>query len=456
MSAAPDETPRPETVRPGRSRRGRSGVSAFSTQMAAAMPHPWVTYAIVAANAAVFVVMVASGVSPVSPNTDVMFAWGADFGPSTARGEWWRLVTCTFLHFGGVHLALNLWCLCVAAPLAERLLGHGVFAVVYFFSAVLGSLTSIAWDPYAVAAGASGAVFGTYGALFACSLALRGKVPVTTFEHLRLSAVIFVLGNVVYGLAKQGIDHAAHVGGLLGGFAGTWMLCRPPVDSTPRSPLLRVDRRFVVALIAVLAVGVCAAAWRVDNSAFVRIQVAWEKMLQAEAAGRFDEALEHTDTMLALAPTDADLHCRRAYYLGSLGRHEEALAAADGAVALDATQATYHSNRAWSLAALSRHEEGVRAAEQALSLDPRLLIARYNLIDCLDELGHNEDLLREAKVVVEQDRGNVNAHTRHSWALRKLGRFPEALAAVEQALAIEPGHTWSLEQRSWLLQKLGK
>ena len=445
-------------------RRRRPSAAAFVAELTAAMPHPWVTYTIVAVNAVVFAVMVASGVSPIAPGVEELFAWGADYGPATAGGEWWRIVTCAFLHFGAVHLAANLWCLWVAGPLAERLLGHGVFTSVYLYSAIGGSLASLAWDPTIVSAGASGAVFGTYGALFACALRLRRIVPVAMFEHLRASAGVFVLFNVAYGMRGSNIDHAAHLGGLVAGIVGTWVLCRAPAEPTPHSPMLAVDWRMGFALVVAMAAGGGAVAWRVERSDIVRAERAalaawdrgWQDMDRAEAAGRFDEALAHNEALLAIAPAEPALHGRRGFHLGSLGRHADALSATDRALALAGTTAMRHSNRAWSLAALGRHEEGVRAARRALELDPGLALARFNLLDCLHELGRHDELLREAEVAVAQHGGSPPAHAWVGRALSNLERYAEALAAIDHALALDPGHAWAREHRAWLLQQLPK
>jgi hypothetical protein len=130
-----------------RTRRRRTSASGFASQLAAAMPRPWVSYALLGINAIVFLLMIATGVSAIDPTTPELLAWGADFGPWTVGGEWWRLVSNAFVHIGVLHLLLNMWCLQGVGPLAERLLGHGVFAVVYVFSGILGSLVSIAWNP---------------------------------------------------------------------------------------------------------------------------------------------------------------------------------------------------------------------------------------------------------------------------------------------------------------------
>ncbi len=124
-----------------------------------------VTRTIVIANVAIFGAMVANGMPFVESDGQMMLDWGANFGPMTMNGQWWRLVTCMFLHFGIVHLAMNMWILWGLAQVVERLVGSTGFAIVYMASGIAGSIASLAWYPVAVSAGASGAVFGTAGAL---------------------------------------------------------------------------------------------------------------------------------------------------------------------------------------------------------------------------------------------------------------------------------------------------
>ncbi|HEX5052853.1 MAG TPA: rhomboid family intramembrane serine protease [Planctomycetota bacterium] len=456
MDEPDHEPPEPAPPRTTRARRHRASAAAFVTRLAEGMPTPWVTWSIVAINVVVYAAMVAAGASPMSPSIEQLMTWGADFGPATMDGEWWRLVTNTFVHIGAVHLALNLWCLWGAGCLVERLVGHGTFLTLYVFAAVVGSLTSIAWAPEIVSAGASGAVFGTFGALYACSRALRRTVPDGLFEDLRLRVALFVGYNILYGLRNPAIDQAAHAGGLVAGFVGAALLCRARTGETARVPPLGVDRRLVPALVAVLALGVGLASWRVGSSDIGRLQALWEQKEHAVAAQRFDEALVHVDEMIAIDPDDGRWHGDRGWYLGMLGRTEEALRATERALASDDSDAVLHNNRAWLLGLLGRHDEAVRSAEQALTIDPKLLLAHHNLMVSLDALRRDEDYVRAAKAAVAVDENDVASLVHLCWAQRKLGHLTEALAAAEAALAIEPQHELAAQHRDWLRAQLGR
>src|ERR1700689_1631422 len=106
----------------------------------------YVTKALVAANILVFGAAGLAGAGFLVPNAQVLQAWGTNVGPLTTDGQWWRLVTSMFLHFGVFHLALNMWALYVGGRLAERLFGAWAFALIYFSSGLGGSLSSLLWN----------------------------------------------------------------------------------------------------------------------------------------------------------------------------------------------------------------------------------------------------------------------------------------------------------------------
>ena len=172
-------------------------VASFAASLRELTPRVFVTYGLVAINAVVFVWMLVSGVSPLDPEATVLVEWGANFAPLTTAGEWWRLLTATFLHIGVIHILFNMWVLLSAGPFAERLWGNGGFALLYVVSGLAGSLASTAWNPYLVSAGASGAIFGVFGGLLATLLLRQGAIPKESLAELRNSTLGFVGYNVV-------------------------------------------------------------------------------------------------------------------------------------------------------------------------------------------------------------------------------------------------------------------
>ena len=101
------------------------------------------TKLLVGINLLVFLGTLISGAGLWHSSNSVQLAWGANFGPATQDGEWWRLCSAMFLHFGVIHLTLNLWALWDAGQLVERMYGHARFAAIYFGSGLTGNLLSL-------------------------------------------------------------------------------------------------------------------------------------------------------------------------------------------------------------------------------------------------------------------------------------------------------------------------
>jgi len=175
------------------------------------------TLALIAVNVLVFVVMVIRGVSLVSPTAESVLAWGADYGPYTLGGQWWRLFTSMFLHFGIIHLFFNMLVLANIGMFMESLAGRVSYLILYVVAGIGGDAASLVWHPTTVSAGASGAIFGLYGGLLGFLVRHRNAIAPEALKSLRRGALTFVGYNIIFGLAP-GIDMAAHLGGLLTGF----------------------------------------------------------------------------------------------------------------------------------------------------------------------------------------------------------------------------------------------
>lgn len=213
----------------------------FWSQLFTRAPRPSGSMFLIAANAIVFVAMVASGVSPWSPSPQALTAWGGNDAALASTTEPWRLLTCMFLHGGIIHLAFNLYCIHRIGPLVERLYGTVPYLALFIFAGLLGSFTSAAWNPLGLSIGASGGVFGIVGALIPALVIHRKAMPPELLRSLR-SGVIAMIGiNAVIGWSIEIIDNAAHLGGLLGGVVAGFIVGRvfppPPVGAITQEDL---------------------------------------------------------------------------------------------------------------------------------------------------------------------------------------------------------------------------
>jgi rhomboid protease GluP len=172
--------------------------------------------------------MVATGVSFTHPTIRDVFTWGGDFAPATlGQHQYWRLLTSCFVHFGIVHIGMNMYVLYLIGPFIETVFGRVRYLLLYFIAGLAGSIVSVSVHPMAVGAGASGAIFGLYGAVFGFLLIRRRTLNPAAISSISKSAGIFVLYNVVYGSISGTTDLSAHIGGLLAGFLAGMLLVRP-------------------------------------------------------------------------------------------------------------------------------------------------------------------------------------------------------------------------------------
>ena len=177
---------------------------------------PICTIAFVMINVAVFL-----GLSMIGMTEDSAFMMehGAMYVPYLMEGErYYTLFTSLFLHFGFSHLMNNMVMLLVIGYSLEPEIGKIRFILIYIGSGLFGNIASALWDiskgSYAVSAGASGAIFGIVGALLYVVIRNHGRVGEISTRGLVLMAGL----SLYYGFTAQGVDNAAHIGGLISGF----------------------------------------------------------------------------------------------------------------------------------------------------------------------------------------------------------------------------------------------
>lgn len=182
-------------------------------------PRPWAVYSLIGVNVVVWLLMVLRGApwidtTPVSMLVD----WGGNAAVLAHDGQWWRMLTATFLHGNFLHLAMNMVVLLMLGSKLEWFLGPRNFLLVYFGAGLLGSAASLHFAAQAtVSVGASGAVFGVAGALLVIVLRNHEHLPAEIRQSLMADAGFMVGFSLLRGFRAENIDNAAHVGGLIGG-----------------------------------------------------------------------------------------------------------------------------------------------------------------------------------------------------------------------------------------------
>jgi len=191
------------------------------------------TQVLFGANVAVFVAMIAAAGSLDFPG-QIAVHFGANFGPYTLTGEWWRLVTYMFLHGGVMHIFFNMWCLWDLGRLCESLYGRWTYAAIYFTTGIAGGLGSLVWNPQTLTVGASGAIFGLAGALIASFYLGEFSLPRIAISGTLRSLLVFAVFNLFIGGFFGGVDNACHIGGLVSGLGLGAAIARVAPHSEPR------------------------------------------------------------------------------------------------------------------------------------------------------------------------------------------------------------------------------
>ena len=186
---------------------------------------PIVTYIIMAICIILFILMELSG---GSTNSQTLLKYGANLDVLVKNGEYYRLFTCIFLHIGIMHLLCNMYSLYIIGREVENLFGKIKYIIIFILSGIFGSIMSLAFTHNTISAGASGAIFGLLGALLYFGMHYRTYLG----EAIKRSIIPIIVVNLIIGFFAEGIDLAAHMGGLVGGVLVAMMVGVPDKSKT--------------------------------------------------------------------------------------------------------------------------------------------------------------------------------------------------------------------------------
>lgn len=174
----------------------------------------WMNLLMIGINVLVFGIMEILG---STEDIDFMVRWGASSMPLILEGEWYRIITSMFLHFGFAHLVNNMLVLLFMGDMVEEVVGHAKYLLIYLGSGIAGNLLSLYLNyqtqETVVSAGASGAIYGVIGAVFVILFKNRKIVR----ENILRRLLFVVIVTIYYGSQAAEIDNAAHLGGLIAG-----------------------------------------------------------------------------------------------------------------------------------------------------------------------------------------------------------------------------------------------
>jgi len=380
-----------------------------------------VTQAIFGINVAVFAAMCLAGVSMLdNPSGQDLVHWGANYGPYTLSGQWWRLLTCVFVHGGLLHIAINMWCLWNLGRLAESVYGHWTFAVVYLICGLGASLGSVIWNPVILSVGASGAIFGIAGALIASFYLGEFSLPRAAMSGILRSVVVFVGINLFLGGVIAGTDNAAHVGGVLMGLLLGALIAKvaPAHDD--------FLRRIAVLLVGVLLV--------VGGAAFLQHSRAY--MLHGQngvgllGEGKTDEGIAELQESVRLRPNFAPAHAALANAYIAKHDFENAAVEMQRVIALNPRNEDAYYRLGLIYLELKQPAKAQDTFARLLKLDPNSADGHAGLADAFADQHRNLEALNEYKRAAALDSGIQGVNYNMGVMQARLKLYDDAIASL--------------------------
>lgn len=189
---------------------------------------PYVTYIIIAINIIMYVISVILTISLTNSGLDgivsvdnrILVLLGAKYNPCIIAGQYYRLITCTFLHAGIVHIFFNMYALYSVGPFIEKAFGRIKFMLIYFISGITSSLFSFIFFGDGISIGASGAIFGLFGAMLVFAIKYKNRIG----KQFMINILGLIAINLIMGATIPNIDNYGHIGGLLGGVIVTLII----------------------------------------------------------------------------------------------------------------------------------------------------------------------------------------------------------------------------------------
>lgn len=388
-----------------------------------------VTTTIVGLNIVVFLAMVFTGVSPSTPTSQQIIKWGANAGRETLTGQYWRLLTSTFVHIGILHITFNMWCLWDLGQLAERIFRKASYVGIYLLSGLAGSIASLWRHPFGVSAGASGAIFGVAGALI--TALYLGKLPVPKLALTRtLKSLLFFAGfNLLIGQALPGIDNSAHLGGLAMGLALGAVLARSVIGTDAQRHRVRLatfSAAFLLLLAAFLLV-------RRSNAYVVDLS----RGSEALDAGKVDLAIEKLAEVTRKKPSFAPAFA----LLGNAYLRQKDTRSAEEALRRSLELDPHSSYTKYNLGLVYLRSSRLQEAKELFSglaeSNPKDTRALLLLGATLDEMGQFQDAIAVYKRAAQVDSKDSEIYGYLGAAQLSANLYDDAIASFEQALQLK-------------------
>ncbi len=404
---------------------------------------------IVVMNVAYFFAMVCctSAKTLLIPSSLTLLSWGASSASETLSAEqYWRLLTCSFVHAGILHLGVNMYVLRDVGREVEEVYGRVHFCIVYLISAVGGALTSIFCNPLLVSAGASGAIFGVFGALLAVVWRRPERFP-SGYLMLHGKIVLFlILYSFIFSFIDKNTDNAAHFGGFAVGFlAGVCLLpikvdCGGQRDEGTGTLKVNTVAKYAAlsALIASL-IGITAFASKLfSNRPDVIAERYYRIAVELLKENKYAEALPLLNSTIEKSPSNSSAYCDRARANLELQHFETAISDCDRALKDKSVANSAYAIRAAINQKTGNYEDAVQDLSHLIELDPKDAMAYNNRAWSEEALGHLQSALADCNKSIQLKADNATAYDTRAVNYILMSEYQKAVADLDQAIRLKP------------------
>ena len=345
---------------------------------------------------------------------ELAFHWGANVGPYTLSGQWWRLLTYMFLHGSLFHIAFNMWCLWDLGTMCESLYGRWTFGILYLTTGVAGGVASVGWNPHVLSVGASGAIFGLAGALVASFYLGEFSQPKIAIQSVLKSLVFFLGFNLFFGGLFQGIDNACHVGGLVSGLILGALIARVSPDPG------NFARRAGVLLLVALGVG--GSAFGVQR---------WRGPQLFNPQGNVRRMITELQNQTRKTPQDASAHYALAHEYFTGGQMSEGEAELKKVLELQPQNARAQLDLGAAYLSDGKSKEAKDTFTQLLTEHPQDAIAHVGLGMALANLQDHLSAIREYKTALQLNTQARGVYYQMGVSQAQLKQYDEAIASYQ-------------------------
>jgi membrane associated rhomboid family serine protease/Flp pilus assembly protein TadD len=392
----------------------------------------------------------------ISIPTDTLLHWGANATPVTILDhQYWRLLSNTFLHQNLLHLAMNMYVLWDFNRLLERLYGSPKFVTIYLISGLGSSICSLLFlAPTDISAGASGAIFGAFGATVAFFWSFKKDFPKRYFRMYQKMFFVFLIYCVVSACMFPGMDNAAHLGGFL---VGLWAaLCLLPSGVASRS-WAKGNFLKLACLTLVLVCGLELAIRMQRDNPEVKGEREYQQAIKLLKSEHFEDALEQLEKASKIEPNNAAIYADEAMAYGKLKRFEQAREAAGHALQADPKNKKALMARGSSYHSLGLEEQAVDAASEFIRLYPKEAIAYNNRAWSYNALNQPDLAITDATRAMRLDNFQASwAYDTRAVAYCLKHQYAEALDDLQEYIKRKPKEGSGYYHRGYVYWKTSR